>query len=76
VNKLGLPGKGEANWPVISKCLGCEHIKSGTHCDTYMFPETKWSAGNCPRATNVEKTAEIVKPLDPIKASKRKVRGK
>ena len=46
-------GKGYKCQPVVEKCGDCEKIENG-YCSVYIFPETKWRAGNCPVATHIE----------------------
>jgi len=61
--------------PIIEKCLGCKEIEDGGTCKSYLVPSALWRRGACPRATHLEK---IVKPdmkLNPIKASKRGIKG-
>lgn len=58
------------------ECAGCQHEDRDLKCLVYAYPETKWSAGNCPMATHVvRKDPAAAKELDPIKASKRKMKG-
>lgn len=60
---------------VVEKCKGCLHIVLGTGCEVYEFPESKWSAGNCPMNTHLRKVeGKKEKALDPIKASKRRIK--
>ncbi len=62
--------------PIIDKCVGCENTEM-EFCRVYAYPKAKWSAGNCPLNTHIKKAAEEQKKaLDPIKASKRKIKGK
>ena len=61
---------------VIEKCFGCAKIKTDQTCEVYGYPEAKWSAGKCPMASHIErKSSAEEKALDPIKASKRKMKG-
>lgn len=46
-------GKGYECQLVVEKCEGCGKIENG-YCSVYIFPETKWRAGNCPAATHIE----------------------
>ena len=61
--------------PIIEKCLGCKEIEDGGTCKSYPIPSALWRRGNCPRATNLEKTVKPNMKLNPIKASKRKMKG-
>lgn len=66
----------DQRFPVIQQCEGCGH-REGNFCKVYRFPSTRWSAGPCPMATHVKKAEEQKeKFLNPLKASKRKSRGK
>jgi hypothetical protein len=69
--------------PIEEKCAGClkiYRIGDGPelHCKSYDYPEAKWSAGKCPLFDDGKKIIreEQKKALDPIKASKRKMKGK
>ncbi len=75
-------------YPIHEKCEGCEHVKpEGDEklCKIYPKPEIWWMERKlvkghkgywCPKATHLEKVApEVHKMLNPIKASKRFVRG-
>jgi hypothetical protein len=66
------------NEPVVDECEGCSRIESDGFCTVYAWPEVHWVNGKrCPMATHIEKAVvEKTKMLDPIKASKRKHRGK
>jgi len=61
--------------PIIEKCLGCKEIEDGGICRIYNIPSALWRRGACPRATNLEKTVKPDVKLNPIKASRRKIRG-
>lgn len=69
--------------PIHKKCVGCEHVENNT-CKSYENPSFWWEERKaiegkkfwCPRATHLEKVEpEIHKMLNPIKASKRMIRG-
>ena len=72
--------------PIDQRCTGCGNIISQAPilevppvniCRIYLYPEAKWSAGNCILATHLKKAAaEAKKELDPIKASKRSMKAK
>ena len=72
--------------PIIDRCTGCGNIMGQppllevpavNKCRVFINPEAKWSAGNCVMATHLKKKVEMeAKALDPIKASKRKMKGK
>ena len=56
--------------PVIEKCTGCKNV-NGLYCSIYPTPNSKWSVGGCGFATHIEKSVDVVKLLNPIKASKK-----
>lgn len=69
--------------PIDVHCIGCQNaiiepsIAPGSRCKSYWYPETKWMNGrHCPCATHIEKKKEEVKKVDPIKASKAKMKGR
>ncbi len=66
----------EVRWPLVAKCSGCAHVINNRFCDAYLYPETKWSAGNCPLCTTIEKVEVVKKIVDPIKASKQAMKSK
>ncbi len=66
--------------PIIDQCLGCGHIIIGpeygpSKCSVYLIPSSKWRIGRCPMAPFL--TKELIKniPVNPIKASRRKIKG-
>jgi len=78
--------------PIVEGCGGCKHVVSNflfisaieceeiknLICDAYLCPEAKWFNGKkCPLCSTVKQEIKpIQKALDPIKASKRKMKGK
>ena len=76
----------------VIECVGCNKVCSpeaigsvpmesipfsNMICSAYWRPESKWLSGKrCPLASHLEKKKVEVKPVDPIKASKAKARGK
>jgi len=73
---------------IVKECVGCKHaigdsslgcieMLASLVCDAYWRPEAKWLNGrHCPLASHLEKKKVEVKPVDPIKASKRSAKGK
>lgn len=59
---------------IVPKCKGCSYV-NGNICRAYLYPEMKWRNSNCPLATHVVKEVKE-KEINPLKASKRKARGK
>jgi len=71
--------------PIVQKCRGCVNtiiqesivpeVPTVNLCRIYMNPEAKWSAGNCPLNTHLNKEKKIeTKQMDPIKKSKRGIK--
>ncbi|MEE9274015.1 MAG: PxxKW family cysteine-rich protein [bacterium] len=85
--KNGCGYNGESCYPVVEECLkGDDETKAcasvvelpkGKYCSKFPNPENRWSRGRCPLATHVkvEYEAPLEKKLNPLKASKRAVRG-
>jgi len=64
--------------PVAPQCGGCENIEYDhvQHvCKRYAMPAARWRRGNCPMATHIKKEATTAVKLNPLKASKRSVKG-
>jgi len=73
--------------PIDLRCEGCGNIMLQTPtpgspsvvklCRVYIYPEAKWGSGNCVMATHLKKKSDTeTKALDPIKKSKRAMKGK
>ena len=60
--------------PIVDKCVGCGNIVCEDKCRTYLYPESKWTRGNCPMATHLQKEAVREKEINPLKASKRSMK--
>ena len=71
--------------PIDPRCHGCGNIITQPPmlevpalnlCRIYLNPAAKWSAGNCPMGTHPKSKLEMEqKFVDPIKKSKRQMRG-
>ena len=75
---------------IVKECVGCKHVVNdgpctlafepsllSQVCETKWRPEAMWLSGKrCPWASHLEKKKEEVKAVDPIKASKRSVKGR
>jgi hypothetical protein len=61
--------------PCPEQCKGCGHQKPDETCHIYAFPAMRWTGLPCPMATHRKKEdpKQPEKPLNPIKASKRKM---
>lgn len=66
--------------PIVEKCKECKNVSSGFDefdvCRIFLIPSSKWRIGNCPMATHVEKEKLESKFVDPLKASKQKMKKK
>ena len=70
---------GEKKTPVVDQCKGCTYVQEDQLCRVYYWPDMKWTPGglNCPMcSTTVKEVVQEKKALNPIKASKRMVKGK
>lgn len=81
MKEKGCSFNGGECYPIVEACQGCAHIveeSAGKFCDTYGNPAAKWVLGRCNYATHVSNgngAKEPAKKLNPLKASKRSVRG-
>jgi len=65
--------------PIVAQCDGCGKrvLEPAQYvCQVYSIPSAKWKNGNCPMCTCVKREAIIPVKVNPLKASKRKVRGR
>ena len=62
----------------VVECEGCGKVCLNDHtCSIFIVPKSKWRIGRCPMATHVIKpVSQSIKPLNPLKASKRGVKSK
>jgi len=64
---------------IVQQCAGCSKIEvwpEGKYCSSCPTPESKWARSNCNMASHIEKEeTKAVKHVDPLKASKRKMKG-
>jgi len=81
MTKKGCGYTGGACQPAVEACQGCARtveVELGWYCNAAPEPALKWKNGICNLATHVKATDE--RPADtkinPLKASKRAVRGK
>ena len=82
MTKRGCTYNGGTCHPIVDSCNGCSRVveyPSGLYCTAYSEPALKWVNGSsCSLASHVKRdngTAEA-KKLNPLKASKRKSRGR
>lgn len=69
----------EVRTKVVEKCRDCGYIEEDEFCKVYYWPETKWTGIGCPMCTTthiVVREEKEKKNLDPIKVSKRKMKGR
>ena len=66
--------------PIVEQCEGCAriiHYNGASYCSSYADPSAKWAFGTCNFATHSGKGAAGAEAkLNPLKASKRRARGK
>lgn len=73
---------GGACHPIIEQCQGCLHIleiETGKYCRLCPDPRGKWRLGRCNLSThmkNNDNQKDNGKKINPLKASKRKSKGK
>jgi hypothetical protein len=63
---------------IVQHCEGCSKIEvwpDGNYCSSCPAPATKWTRNSCNMASHLEKETKEVKHVDPLKASKRSMRG-
>lgn len=65
--------------PIVIQCDGCDKIIVGLdfimHCLIYIIPASKWRMGDCPMATHLIKQTKGTPKINPLKASKKKMKG-
>ena len=81
MTKKGCSFNGGECHAIVDRCQGCQRVAlfaAGQYCIACPDPAAKWSARDCNLATHVvrEKAPEVVKAVNPLKASKRKAAGK
>jgi len=77
----GLSFKGVIMQPVIDKCEGCARIvafEDQNYCHSYPQPARKWALGVCNFATHAKTQTgtQGKSKVNPLKASKRSVKGR
>lgn len=71
---------------IVEACHQCKYVDkidskqlNECHCLVYMDPSALWKFGKCPMYVNPEEVkakAEAEKKLNPLKASRRKAKGR
>ena len=81
MTKKGCSFNGGECYAIVDRCQGCQRVAlfpAGQFCIACPDPAAKWSARDCNLATHIvrEKVPQMVKAVDPLKASKRKAAGR
>jgi hypothetical protein len=81
MTKKGCSFNGGECHAIVDRCQGCQRVAlfpAGQYCIACPDPVAKWSARDCNLATHIvkEKVPEVVKAVNPLKASKRKAAGR
>lgn len=62
---------------IHEKCVGCAKVTAEDFCAAYPKPSIWWEKrGGCAAATHTRKLIEEVKKVNPLKASKKKAKGR
>jgi hypothetical protein len=65
---------------IVDACIGCAHVQAigeGKFCKAFVDPAAKWMFGSCNLGTHVQrKLGGEVKKVNPLKASKKAMKGK
>ena len=62
----------------VEKCEGCNNTlehDGKLYCKSYKDPAAKWMFGQCNLATHVTRKAEEARKINPLKASKKAMKG-
>ena len=59
----------------VEESVPCMNIQEDSTCKVYLWPAAKWHQQACP-FSNKRPVIEETKKINPLKASKRKSRGK
>ncbi len=65
--------------PCVEQCAGCERVRefdAQQFCSSYPNPASKWAGGRCNFATHIKAAASAQAKVNPLKASKRAVKGR
>ncbi|HET58440.1 MAG TPA: hypothetical protein ENN35_08365 [Deltaproteobacteria bacterium] len=80
MTKKGCSFNGGSCHPIVEQCNGCEKMmeyEGGIYCMLYPDPAAKWAYGRCSSATHVQQDIKsVTQKVNPLKASKRKSKGK
>lgn len=80
VAKLPLTLTGNPAHKIVDQCVGCAHVQEigeSKYCRAFADPAAKWMFGTCNLGTHVvRKLGGEVKKVNPLKASKKAMKGK
>lgn len=78
--KKGCGFNGGTCHTIVEQCNGCGKVieySDSQYCMLYPDPAGKWSFGRCTGATHVKAESKATEQkINPLKASKRKTKGK
>jgi len=63
---------------IVEKCVGCANAiqhEGKSFCKVYKDPAAKWMFGQCNLGTHIVRKAEEQKKANPLKASKKAMKG-
>ena len=69
---------GAPAYVIAEKCEGCSNViehDGKSYCKSYKDPAAKWMFGQCNLATHVIRKIEEAKKINPLKASKKAMKG-
>ena len=69
---------GSPAYAAVENCTGCANIiehDGKSFCKTYKDTAAKWMFGQCNLATHVSRKAEEARKINPLKASKKAMKG-
>lgn len=64
---------------IVDQCVGCANViehEGTSYCKAYKDTSAKWMFGNCNLGTHVQRKLEETKKVNPLKASKKAMKGK
>jgi hypothetical protein len=80
LTKLPLTLTGNPAHKAVDACVGCGHVQvigEGKFCKAFVDPAAKWMFGSCNLGTHVQrKLGGETKKVNPLKASKKAMKGK
>ena len=64
---------------IVDQCRGCANVvehEGNTYCRSYKDTKAKWMFGSCNLGSHVVRKVEEAKKINPLKASKKAMKGK